>query len=82
MIDASADEVIAVIADRETRLAQQVTFTGEEWRAFANQPAEDAEGFFELGEYEGGDRIVRRARAQESSPLDDLYEHLVNDLRA
>lgn len=82
VLEARADEVIAAIADRETRLAQQVTFTGGEWRAFANQPPEDAEGFFELGEYEGGNRIVRRARAQDTSPLDDLYEHLVSDLRA
>lgn len=82
VLEAHADEVIAVIAHRETRLAQQVTFTGEEWRRFANQPAEDAEGFFELGEYEGGDRIVRRVRSQDSSLLDGLYEHLVEDLRA
>ena len=82
VIEASADEVITVLADRQSRLAQQAIFTGEEWRAFANQPAEDARGFFELGEYERGARVVRWVAAEESSLLDDLYDDLVSDLRS
>ncbi|HWO25419.1 MAG TPA: hypothetical protein VNO30_42050 [Kofleriaceae bacterium] len=82
VLDAHPTEVVAVIADTQTRLAQQVTFTDREWRDAANQPAEDAEGFFELGEYAGGARIVRRTQALASSLLDVEYERLVNDLRS
>jgi hypothetical protein len=59
-----------------------VIFTDQEWRDAANQPAEDAEGFIELGEYEGGSRIVRRTGALTSSLLDEEYENLVHDLRS
>jgi tetratricopeptide (TPR) repeat protein len=82
VIEAHPDEVVAVLADRQTRLAQQAIFTGDEWRAFANQPSEDAQGFFELGEYDRGGRIVRWAAAESSSLLDEIYEDLVDDLRS
>jgi hypothetical protein len=82
VLEARPSEVVVVIAEPSTRLAQQVIFNEQEWRDAANQPAEDAEGFFELGEYDGGARIVRRTKALASSLLDEEYGNLVDDLRS
>jgi hypothetical protein len=81
VVEAHTDEVVVVVADPGTKLAQQLTFTAEQWQSAANQAPEDASGFFELGEYAGGEQIIRRTRALASSLLDEEYEALVNDMR-
>jgi tetratricopeptide (TPR) repeat protein len=39
--------------------AQQLTFEASRWQEMADEPAEDAQGFFEIGRYEGGEYVVR-----------------------
>ncbi|HWO26056.1 MAG TPA: hypothetical protein VNO30_45330 [Kofleriaceae bacterium] len=58
VIEATADEVIVVIAPTPTE-AQQVTYDAATWRQMASEAASDAEGYFELGRYEGGDEVIR-----------------------
>lgn len=58
VVEADAGGVVVVLAQREE--AQQITFTSDEWRAFAGEAAQDARGYLELGRYSDGSRIVRR----------------------
>ena len=58
VVQASAAEVTVVVAPTSEE-AQQLTFEAEHWQRIAGEPAEDAEGFFELGTYEGGEQVVR-----------------------
>lgn len=58
VIEATADEVTVVIAPTSAE-AQQVTYDAATWRQMASEPASDAEGYFELGRYEGGDEVIR-----------------------
>jgi tetratricopeptide (TPR) repeat protein len=58
VVDASSNAVTVVVAPTPDE-AQQLTFDAETWRQLAGEPAEDADGFFELGSYEGGEQVVR-----------------------
>lgn len=58
VVDAGLNAVTVVVAPTPDE-AQQLTFDDETWRRLAGEPAEDADGFFELGRYEGGDEVVR-----------------------
>jgi tetratricopeptide (TPR) repeat protein len=58
VVEARPTAVTVVIAPTPEE-AQQLTFDAESWRRLAGEPAEDADGFFELGNYEGGEQVVR-----------------------
>jgi hypothetical protein len=58
VVEALPTAVTVVVAPTPDE-AQQLTFDAESWRRMAGEPAEDADGFFELGSYEGGEQIVR-----------------------
>lgn len=59
VIEADRDSVTVVLAPTPEE-AQQVTFEAAEWSAFSGgEPAEDAAGYFELGTYEDGTRVVK-----------------------
>jgi tetratricopeptide (TPR) repeat protein len=58
VVEARPTTVTVVIAPTPDE-AQQLTFDAETWRRLAGEPAEDADGFFELGTYEGGEQVVR-----------------------
>jgi hypothetical protein len=58
VVEARPTAVTVVVAPTPDE-AQQLTFDGESWRRLAGEPAEDADGFFELGSYEGGEQVVR-----------------------
>ena len=70
VVHAAPSEVAVVVAPTPDD-AQQLVFDAATWRELAGEPAEDAEGFFELGQYEGGERIVR-------SVPDDGEGHLLD----
>jgi hypothetical protein len=54
--------------------AQQLTFDAASWLLAAGEPAEDADGFFELGRYEGGEQIVRPVPDEGEGARLDLEE--------
>jgi tetratricopeptide (TPR) repeat protein len=58
VVEALPTAVTVVVAPTVAE-AQQLTFDAESWRRMAGEPAEDADGFFELGNYEGGEQVVR-----------------------
>jgi tetratricopeptide (TPR) repeat protein len=58
VVDVSPTSVTIVIAPTPDE-AQQLSFDAETWRLRSGEPAEDADGFFEIGTYEGGEQIVR-----------------------
>jgi tetratricopeptide (TPR) repeat protein len=58
VVAANAEGVTVIVAPTPTE-AQQLTFDPTSWQRMAGEPAEDAEGFFELGGYEGGEQVVR-----------------------
>lgn len=58
VVDARASDVTVIVAPTPYE-AQQLTFDADSWRHLAGEAAEDAEGFFELGTYEGGEQVVR-----------------------
>jgi tetratricopeptide (TPR) repeat protein len=58
VVEASPSAVTVVVAPTPDE-AQQLTFDAESWRHLAGEPAEDADGFFEIGTYEGGEQVVR-----------------------
>jgi tetratricopeptide (TPR) repeat protein len=58
VVEASPTAVTVVVAPTSDE-AQQLTFDAASWRRMAGEPAEDADGFFELGNYEGGEQVVR-----------------------
>lgn len=58
VVEALPTAVTVVVAPTPDE-AQQLTFDAEGWRRLAGEPAEDADGFFELGSYEGGEQVVR-----------------------
>ena len=51
--------VVTVVVAPTPDEAQQLTFDAEGWRRLAGEPAEDADGFFEIGSYEDGEQVVR-----------------------
>lgn len=58
VVEARPTAVTVVVAPTADE-AQQLSFDAESWRRLAGEPAEDADGFFELGSYEGGEQVVR-----------------------
>jgi hypothetical protein len=58
VVEARPTAVTVVVAPTPDE-AQQLTFDAETWRRLAGEPAEDADGFFELGSYEDGEQVVR-----------------------
>lgn len=58
VVEARPTAVTVVVAPTPDE-AQQLSFDAESWRRLAGEPAEDADGFFELGIYEGGEQVVR-----------------------
>ena len=58
VVEARPTAVTVIVAPTPDE-AQQLTFDAESWRRLAGEPAEDADGFFELGSYEGGEQVVR-----------------------
>jgi tetratricopeptide (TPR) repeat protein len=58
VVEANGEEVTVIVAPTPSE-AQQLTFDAASWQRLAGEPAADAEGFFELGEYEGGEQVVR-----------------------
>ena len=58
VVEALPTAVTVVVAPTPDE-AQQLTFDAETWRHMAGELAEDADGFFELGSYEGGEQVVR-----------------------
>jgi hypothetical protein len=58
VVEALPIAVTVVVAPTSDE-AQQLTFDAETWRRMAGEPAEDADGFFELGSYDGGEQVVR-----------------------
>ena len=58
VVEARPTAVTVVVAPTPDE-AQQLTFDADSWRRLAGEPAEDADGFFELGSYEGGEQVVR-----------------------
>ena len=77
VVEAGADEVTVVIAPTPAE-AQQVTYDAATWRRLASEPAADAEGYFELGRYEGGDEVIR---ASTEDAADRWLEDEVSELR-
>lgn len=58
VMEATVDSVTVVLAPTPAD-AQQVTYDAASWKRMANEPAADAEGYFEIGHYEGGEAVVR-----------------------
>lgn len=58
VVEARSTAVTVVIAPTPDE-AQQLTFDADSWQRLAGEQAEDADGFFELGSYEGGEQVVR-----------------------
>jgi hypothetical protein len=58
VVEARPTAVTVVVAPTPDE-AQQLTFDADSWQRLAGEPAEDADGFFELGSYEGGEQVVR-----------------------
>lgn len=76
VVEAASDEVTVVIAPTPAE-AQQVTYDAATWRRMANEAASDAEGYFELGRYEGGDEVVHTSVEDRSDRwLEDETEEL------
>jgi tetratricopeptide (TPR) repeat protein len=71
VVEATADEVTVVIAPTPTE-AQQVTYDAVTWRRMASELASDAEGYFELGRYEGGDEVIRTS-------VEDMHDRWLED---
>jgi hypothetical protein len=73
VVEACPTAVTVVIAPTPDE-AQQLTFDAESWRRLAGEPAEDADGFFELGSYQGGEQVVRPAPDDGEGARLDLEE--------
>jgi hypothetical protein len=58
VVEAHPSGVTVVVAPTPDE-AQQLSFDAETWQRMAGEPAEDAEGFIELGTYEGGEQVAR-----------------------
>lgn len=58
VLEALPDAVTVALAPTPEEV-QQLTFEAPHWQAMAGELAEDAQGFFEIGMYEGGERVVR-----------------------
>lgn len=71
VVEATADDVTVVIAPTPDE-AQQLTYDTVTWRRMASEPASDAEGYFELGRYEGGDEVIRTS-------VEDRYDRWLED---
>jgi hypothetical protein len=69
VLTASEAGVTLVIATRDA--AQQISFTGDEWRQSAGESPAAARGYLELGRYQDGSRVVRRVPA--APPTDEYY---------
>ena len=73
VVEAHPTAVTVVVAPTPDE-AQQLTFDAESWRRMAGEPAEDADGFFELGSYEGGEQVVRQVSDDGEGARLDLEE--------
>lgn len=71
VVAADPTHVEVVLAQRHE--AQRATFEADAWKLVAGEPAEDAEGYVELGRYADGSRVVRRVPSNGPPPeADDL----------
>lgn len=59
VVAAHPDRVDVVAAEPQIRMAYRLSYSGEAWRAMADQAPESAAGYFELAEYADGSRLVR-----------------------
>ena len=73
VVEAHPTAVTVIVASTPDE-AQQLTFDAESWRRLAGEPAEDADGFFELGRYEGGEQVVRPVPDDGEDALLELEE--------
>lgn len=82
VVEALPTAVTVVVAPTAGE-AQQLTFDAESWRRMTGEPAERAEGFFELGTYEGGDQIVQAVHDERRHQVkpEDLTDEMILECR-
>lgn len=58
VVSASAEAVVVVQADPESRTAYRTTYRASEWASAAGQPAEQARDYVEIAEYQDASRRI------------------------